>query len=89
LLSDKQKDAKICTTCCLLTPLINQRLRIVLDWPVGLDFGLVQGGGAGRTTPRALVAVGKMVVWPFGRGPMPTQGIGAIVQIQLSDLKKV
>jgi hypothetical protein len=82
LLSNKWKDAKVCTMHCPLTPLTNQRLRTVLEWPLGLGFGPCRGGG-GCTTPRALLAVRIRVICPIERGPTLTQGIGGIIQFQL------
>jgi hypothetical protein len=32
----------------------------------------------GRATPRASLAVGKIIVWHIGRGPIPMRGRGAI-----------
>jgi hypothetical protein len=84
LLSNKQKDAKVYTMRCSLTPLTNQCPRTVLKWPLGLGFGPCRGGGGGgRTTPRAPLAVGIRVVCPIERGPTPTRGRGSIIQFQL------
>jgi hypothetical protein len=70
---------------CSLTPLTNQRLRTISEWPLGLGFRLCrgEGGGGGRTTLRAPLAVGIRVVCPIERGPTPTRGRGGIIQFQL------
>jgi hypothetical protein len=73
---------------CSLTPLTNQRPRIVLDWPLGLGFRLCQGGGRGRVTPRVPLAVGIIVVCPIGRGPVLIQGTRAIIQLQLTIIQR-